>query len=311
MHWSGKTFAFLIILASLASTVLTAKVIAVRNSWAAKAQKFDTDYSKLAADVVKEQAKLVAIRDDIATTLRDWGAYWVADTQAANAAEGRLQLGIGTNQRVEEGMVIHGFQLYDDPQNPGTQVSIYRGPFRVVTSQADQCQVLPAWRLRPADLGQASLPDGGTIPAWQGGNWRWRSMLPSGYSDQFDDQTIAFTKAQETLAERQQTMAVQNRLFDETTSQVAVRNAELFGGPELAQDEALNAEFREGVVAPLEQTEEARNGVLLSIAELREKVRQERDMVLKLQATNLELTQKLPQPTAETTVSRESAIPAQ
>jgi|GEM_PF-704934 len=311
MHWSGKTFAFLVIVAGLASTVLTAKVINVRNSWAAKAQKFPTDYEKLAADTAKERAKLVALREDIETSLRDWGLYWVADTQAANAAEGRLQLGIGTNQRLEVGMVLHGFQLYEDPQSPGTQQTIYRGPFRVVTAQADQCLVLPAWRLRPADQGPQTLPSGGTIPGWQGGNWRWRSMIPSGYSDQFDDQTIAFTKAEETLAERQQTMIVQNRLFDETTKQLAFRNAELFGGPDLAQDAALSAEYREGVVAPLEQSEEARNGVLLSIAKLREQVRQERDTVLKLQSENLKLTQQLPQPAVtETTVSRAAAIPS-
>lgn len=310
MHWSGKTFAFLVIVAGLASTVLTAKVIKVRNSWAAKAQKFQTDYDKLAADTAKERAKLVALREDIETTLREWGLFWNTDTQAANAAEGRLQLAIGTNQSVEEGMVLHGFQLYDDPQNPGTQQTIYRGPFRVVTAQADQCLVLPAWRLRPADQGPVTLPSGGTVPGWQGGNWRWRSMLPSGYSDQFDDQTIAFTKAEETLAERQQTMAVQNRLFDDTTKQLAFRNAELFGGPDLAQDESLSPEYREGVVAPLQQTEEDRNGVLLSIAQLREQVRQERDTVLKLQAENLKLTQQLPQPAvAETTVSRTYALP--
>lgn len=309
MHWSGKLFAFFVIVAGLAGTVLTAKVIKIRNSWAAKAQKFQTDYDKLAADVAKERAKVVAMRDDIATTIREWGVAWMADTQAANAAEGRLQLGIGTNQGVEEGMVLHGFQLYEDPQNAGTQQTIYRGPFRVVTAQADQCLVLPAWRLRPVEQGPLALPNGGQVPPWQGGNWRWRSMIPTAYSDQLDDQGIAFTKSEETLAERQKTMAIQNRLFDETTQQIAVRNAELFGGAELAQDEALSAEFREGVVPPSQQTEEDRNAVLLSIARLREQVRQERDMVLKLQAENLKLTQQLPQAAAvETTVSRSEGI---
>lgn len=290
MHNLGKVLAFLVIVAAAGSTVLTAKLIQVRNSWTLKTQTFQSSYARMSEDAAKSRAEFAELRDTIETALREWGLAWTVATQIANPAEGRLQINAGTNAGLAEQQVIHGFQLLADGS------SIYRGPFVVATAQADRSIVVPNWRLRADDI-QGSA----TVPAWQGGEWRWRSVVPSAYSDRFDSQLLAFTKADETLAERQQTLALQQRLLADAQRQVEYRTAELMGGTQLPQDDALSPEFREGLVAPLKATENERNGVLVAIAKLREAVRQERDAVEQLQAENLELARQLPAPQAALT----------
>ncbi len=293
MHISGKIFAFLVICCGLASTLLTAKLIQVRNSWTAKSQRFETDYPKTRTELEKARAEFTALRSGIEATIRDWGGTFAVETQIANPLEGRLQIAAGTNLGLKEQMVIHGFQLLPD------QTSIYRGPFVIATAQADASLVVPQWRLRGDDL-QAS----NDVPAWQGGTWRWRTMIPSGFSDRFNDQVTAFTLADETLADRQQSLALQQRIVADSERQLQYRTAELVGGQELPQDPALNPEDREGLVAPLEAEEESRNKILLTIADLRLAVRQERDRVRQLEQENLDLLRQLPQPANPATVSK-------
>lgn len=296
MHTSGKVLAFLVVIAGVASTFLTAKLIAVQNSWTAKSQQFEQQYARTSEDLTKARKEFLALRDEIEATLREWGSTWTVDTQIANPAEGRLQIDAGTNFGLKDQMVIHGFQPLPDGS------TIYRGRFTVVSTQADRSVVVPNWRLRPIDLQAA-----GDVPAWQAGNWRWRSVVPSGYSSQFDAQLLAFTKADETLGDRAASLVIQQRLVADAQRQLQLRNAELVGGPELPQDPSLSAEYREGLIAPLQATEESRNKELLAIDALREKVRQERESVQRLQAENLALTQKLPQPVTTLTERNPSA----
>jgi len=172
--------------------------------------------------------------------------------------------------------------------------SRYRGPFQITQDQSDRSVLQPTWRVRREDLA-----------TWKPGQWRWRGLIPSAYTDRFDDQAVAFAKADEALGDRRAAVAIQDRLIAEAQRQLQLRVAELVGGEGLPQDEALTPEFREGLIKPIEETEERRNGVLLEIAELRQQVRATRDAVERLQAENLALTQRLPQPAAEAVSSRE------
>lgn len=285
MHKLGIVLACLVIVAALASSVLTAKLVQVRNSWTAKSSRFDQQYTTVSTDLAKAAAELQTVRQDIETTLREWGGTFSAETQIANPAEGRLQIDAGTNLGLKEQMVVYGFQVLPDGS------SLYRGPFSVATAQADRSVVVPKWRLRPEDL-QAI----GAFPAWQPGTWRWRTVIPAAYSDRFDDQAVNFTKADETLGDRLQSLAIQQRLVADTQRQIDLRNAELVGGDNLPKDPALNPEDREGLVAPLESEEISRNKLLVEIDRLRRQVREEREKVQRLQAENLVLSEKLPQP---------------
>lgn len=287
MNVWGKVLAFLVIVAALFSTYLTSKLITVRNSWTRKSQDFVKNYetaSKQARDLREQE---IRVTRTIETALRGWGRTFGADTQIANANDGRLQMVAGTNH-VTDGQVIHGFELQQD----GT--SIYRGPFQVTTAQADRSALQPTWRVRRED-----------VATWQGGQWRWRGHIPTAALDRFDAQTLAFAKGEETLGDRRAALAIQDRLIAEAQRQLKLRVAELVGGEGLPQDPALSPEFREGLTKPLQETEQERNAVLLQIAELRQQVRTTRDAVERLQTENLALTQRLPQPVTETASRRD------
>jgi hypothetical protein len=288
MNVWGKVLAFLVIVAALLSTYFTSKLITVRNSWTKKSQDFVKNYetaSKQASDLREQEIRLTS---SIETALRGWGRTFGADTQIANANDGRLQIVAGSNQFVTDNQVLYGFELQQDGS------TIYRGPFQVTTVQADRSALQPTWRVRPED-----------VATWQGGQWRWRGHIPTAAIDRFDAQVLAFAKGEETLGDRRAALAIQDRLIAEAQRQLKLRVAELVGGEELPQDPALSAEFREGLTKPIQQTEQERNAVLLQIAELRQQVRTTRDAVQRLQAENLALTQRLPQPPAETLSSRD------
>ncbi|HUQ72549.1 MAG TPA: hypothetical protein VM165_23680 [Planctomycetaceae bacterium] len=281
MNVWGKVLAFLVIVAAALSTYFTAKLIQVRNSWTKKSQTFVKSYEADEKQLHELQAQFLKVQTDTETALRSWGRTWAADTQIASPAEGRLQIVAGTGQGLADKQVIHGFELQQDGS------SIYRGPFIVATAQADRSALVPTWRVRPQD-----------VVNWKPGQWRWRGFVPTAYSDRFDDQLLAFAKGDETLGDRRAAVAIQDRLIAEAQQQLKFRVAELVGGDELPKDEVLSAEFREGLVKPMEETEDRRNAVLLEIAELRAQVRASRDAVERLQAENLQLTQRLPQPPA-------------
>lgn len=287
MHTSGKVLVFLVLIAGAASTVLTSKLIQVRNSWTVKAQRFDEQYAQTASDLEKQTKDFLTLRNEIESALREWGATTAVNTQIADQTTGRMQIDAGTNFGLKDQALIHGFQLLPD----GT--SIYRGPFTVTSAQADQAVVVPAWRLRRGEVqGTAEAP------GWQGGTWRWRSVVPSGYSTRVDDQRIAFLKSEQTLDDRNHSLAIQQRLVADAQRQLQLRVAELVGGPELPQDPALAPEDREGLLSPLKATEEERNKLLLEIAALREAVRAERNAVQRLQSENQVIAGQLPQPAA-------------
>ena len=51
MHWSGKVFAWLLIPLILAGMVLSAKLVRVRNSYAAKLEKAKNEYERRGAQI--------------------------------------------------------------------------------------------------------------------------------------------------------------------------------------------------------------------------------------------------------------------
>lgn len=287
MNVWGKVLAVFVVIAGLASMALTAKFITVRNSWAAKTQPFAKNYVTAAADLRTTTAQRNAVLHELEVMTREWGTDFRAaggrPTQMLAPAEGRLEVGLGTGSGLQEKQLLHGFELKADGS------SIYRGPFTVFgPPQAERAAMQPAWRIRPGE------PAG-----WQAGQWRWRSSVPSGYTQHFDEVMLNFTRSDETLADRRASLAVQDRLVAEATLALQRRQAELVGGEELTKEENVAPEFRLGLVSTLEATEEERNSVLLEIDALRKKVRAARDAVLRLQQENTLLVQKLPAGSAD------------
>jgi hypothetical protein len=144
MHWSGKLFGVLIVITALVNTFLTAKLITVRNSWARKTQDFAKKYEENSAKLQEVRRQVDQLRDELESSTREWGAGWNGINTAVSGPDGRLTVDIGTNQRVKERQILHGFEMQQDGS------VIYRGAFVVATAQADRSALNPTWRVRCA-----------------------------------------------------------------------------------------------------------------------------------------------------------------
>ncbi len=282
MNVWGKVLAVMVVAAGLASMVLTAKFITVRNSWTAKTQAFAKNYADAAKQTREAAEQRQLVLHELERMNREWGSDFRAaggvPTQVLNPADGKLEVQLGMGAGLQEKQLVHGFEIKAD----GT--SIYRGPYFVFgPPQAERSAMTPSWRIRPGETAE-----------WQAGRWRWRSSIPSGYSQQFDKLMGDFTRSDEAFADRNASIVIQDKLIADATLALQRRQAELVGGEELPKDEAIPAEFRLGLVSTLEATEEERNSVLLEIDALRRQVRAARDAVVQLQQENVVLTQKLP-----------------
>lgn len=282
MNVWGKVFAVLVVLAAAANTFLTAKFIQIRNTYAAKAKGFQEKYDTARTKLQETRRLAEQLRNEWEATERAWGMRWVVNTQVTNPITGQVVAELGTNQRLKDQQVLHGFELLGNDQ------AVYRGAFVITTAQADRSALQATWRVRPED-----------VQTWQSGRWRWRTMIPSAYSQQSDEQTLAFSQLDEVLGDRRATLQIQDALIREAQQQRKLRLAELIGGEELATEEALPPEFRQGLTVTLASTEEERNKLIVEIDDLRRRVRQTRDAVLRLQQENEQLVLKLPQPVSE------------
>lgn len=281
MHWSGKVFAWLLIPLILLAMVFTAKLVTVRNNWTAKLEKSKLKYADLAPKEVEAEAAWYKAQAEWHRATEFWGSYLGPLPTNVNPATGALAAKMGA-PGIQQGQWMYGFEVQPD----GT--SIYRGDFVAGTVREGESLMQPNWRVREGDM------DG-----WQAGNWRWRFKLPPAYPNFFDEFQQTLLRQDELLADRQQSLLVQQDLIRSATAQLKLREAELVGGPELPQDAALDLEYRQGLVAAIEELEEVRNAELISGDRLRRSVRDLNQRIEATQAKNRELVRTLPQPATE------------
>jgi hypothetical protein len=280
MHLLGKIGLGLVILAAAISTVFTAKLVQVRNSWTKKSVGLQKAYQALVpkiADLKDQQAQLEA---ELFRAKELWGGYWNnVPTQVQRPAEGVVMTNIGVNNGLREKQTLYGFEILPD----GT--SVYRGDFTVVVARDVQSQLQPNWAVRADD-----------VQTWQpNANWRWRNLIPPSYQPNYDNQIMAIARSEDVLALRKEKQATETGLEVKAQEQLKAREAELVGG-ELSKDPAESVENREGLVAAVEQVEESRNQVLRKVDELRRRLRATQSNINRVHEENIELTRKLPQP---------------
>lgn len=286
MHVMGKVGVGLVAVAAICSTILTAKLIQVRNSWTKKSVTFQKTYRELQPKIVELSEQLARLEGDVFRSKELWGQHLNdVTTSIARPVEGILAIDRGSNHGLREKMTLYGFEIQQD----GT--SIYRGDFTVGAISDVQAQLRPNWPVRQDE-----------IATWQQtGKWRWRNLIPGGYQPNFDIQIHAISRADDNLTNYKKKLATEVSLEKGAQEQLALRDAELVGGQQLSKDPAVDVEFREGLVAAIEQTEETRNQVLLKVDNLRRRLRNVQHNVDRLTTENIDLTKKLPQ--VQTTVS--------
>ncbi len=278
MHALGKVGVWLVVVAALAATMLTSKLIQVRNGWTKKAFVAREEYRALVPKLAELQEQLDGLEGDRFRALELWGNS-SQPVPTTVQAQGALVVDLGTNSGITEKKVIYGFEVLPDNS------VVYRGDFTVATARDVQSQLTPNWKVRNQD--------GAT---WQSSKWRWRNQLPSAYQQNFDKQILLLSQREDDLAVWRRSQDVQTKLVAQAAEQLKLREAELVGGEQLSKNAADAVEHREGLVAAVEQVEESRNQILTKVDDLRRKLRTVQREVDHLKALNVELTDKLPQP---------------
>ncbi len=287
MHVMGKVGVWLVVLAALAASVLTSKFIQVRDGWTKRNVTSRDQYRALVPKIAELEDEFNRLESDRFRALDLWGNS-SPPVQTKVQAQGVLEIDLGTGNGITEKKVIYGFEVQPDNS------VIYRGDFTVTTANNAQAQLQPNWKVHQDDAA-----------TWKTGLWRWRNQLPSAYQQNFDKQLLLLGETEDALNDRRRTVDVQTKLLAQSQEQLKLREAELVGGEQLSKDPAVDVEYREGLVAGVEQVEEARNQVLTKVDDLRRQLRSVQSRVDALQKLNAELTNKLPQPVkAEVTNTR-------
>jgi len=288
MHVLGKVLASLVVLAAIGALLLTAKLVQVRNSWTAKTTAAKTKFADLQPKVDALEAKIDSLRNEIFRSRELWGtAYLSVETSKDDAATGSLTTNLGTDRGIRTGMLLHGFEVAAD----GT--SIYRGSFLVGDVQNNGSKLKPNFRVSADD-----------VKTWVPGNWRWRNAVPPGYQETFDRQLLSILKDEETMTARGLDLKGQKELLTKAENGLKQREAELVGGEGLAKTQSVEPEFRDGLVSAVQETEEERNKILLTVDGLRRAVRNIEADIERLQSENAALVGRLPEPASRRAVTQ-------
>lgn len=280
MHTLGKVLAFLVVVAAIFASVFTSKLVKVRNSWTAKSVTSKNKLTDLKPKIEALEAQIDALKNEIFRSRELWGSFYpVVQTAIANPLDGTVQVNIGSQNGVRDKLLLHGFEIAADGS------SIYRGSFIPIAVDNAGATLKPNWRATPDE-----------VRTWQPGNWRWRNLLPPGYSENFDKQLMVVLKLEETLNDRLRTLEGQKVLLTQANDKLKLRESELIGGEGLSKDVGVDPEFRDGLVSAMSRAEEDRNQTLRKIDELRRTVRSVQADIERIQSENAELTGQLPQP---------------
>lgn len=292
MHKSGIILAWLAILLATGATLLTSKLIQVRNSWARKADSLRKEAVDLEPKVPAAKTELTRLQNELQRVGHGWGTTYERNTQVVRPNEGVVQAQLGTADGVRDKQFLYGFEILADGS------SVFRGEFAVNGVAETASTLRPNWRVRAED-----------VVGWQNALWRWRTQVPAGYIKGYEDQEVSLVRAEEILFDRAQTLQLHEQLVSEAQVQLQRRIAELVGGAELSTEPALDTEYRLGLVAAAIEVEELRNADLLEVDRLRHEVRSAELEIRQLQEENRKLGQQLPQPAAQLTARPDTPQP--
>ena len=287
MHKMGHVGVWLVVFAALGASMLTSKLIQVRDGWTKRDVAARDQYRALVPKIDELQDTLSGLEGEKFRALDLWGNSW-PPAQTTVQAQGALVTDLGTDNGLAEKMIVYGFEVQSKNS------VIYRGDFTVATARNVQSQLQPNWKVRAED-----------VATWKGEKWRWRNQLPPAFQQNFDKQLLLLGQTEDALNDRRQSVDVQTKLLAQAQEQLKLREAELVGGEQLSKDAAVDVEFRDGLVAGVEQVEESRNRILTKVDDLRRKLRAVQSEVDRLQKQNIELANKLPQPVKAQVSSKE------
>ena len=294
MHWSGKVCIWLIVLGAIAASVMTAKMLVVRNSWTKKFEALSGagtaetpgTYVENARAITKKKTQRNQLRNELTRANRGWERYWnnVTVESATSGPESLASRAIGTANGFEVGTVVHVFQPAAD--NSYTFV----GPYRVADTSTESLLIMtPNWRPRASVPTQMSF----------GSNWRVRRMIPTANKSRFNDLVVELTLKDELLLAKQQNVKVQNQMVSVAKEHLQLRLRELNGEPDNQQFAgSLPPSMIAGLVQAIQDSEEQRNLLLTEVDDLRRKLYDTYRRFQTIRDNNKQLADRRPAPAA-------------
>ncbi|MFN0198364.1 MAG: hypothetical protein ACKVT0_16580 [Planctomycetaceae bacterium] len=285
MHILGRVLWFLAIAGFIAVMMLASRQFIIKNSYMKKVLDQKEQIAKDAEQLAALENQVQDLRSNLARVMLGWDRYWDAIDTNVNPADGSLTAAIGTNLGLfapaDQNLplpVIYAFQ----PAANGEYV--YVGSFAAATIRENNSALVPTFRVRPTD-----------VSTWQPGKWRYRSMIPAGYTERFADLSERFTVSDELKTAKLENVEAQTKLKDVAQGHLELRLGELHGNPALAgTDDKLPPETAKGYIATIADVEEKRNEAQEEVDRLRRRLKAAHDRMQQLIQENQELTNQLP-----------------
>jgi hypothetical protein len=271
MHVTGKILVWLSLPIAAGGFIMAAHLVDVRGKWMAQLQKVkksneDTAPLLAAARLAREQAWAELERE----TLR-WDRYWSEKPSQYIGRNNTLIANYGSSEGITPNMMLYAFEM-----NKGGDSS-YVGSFSVFQLQPNLTVMKPAFRVRQDD-----------VPNWIGGNWRFRSTIPSSFTSQIAGLEADLTVADELLIKQQNNLDTQVKLVGAAKDQRDERIGELLG----AAGGNANA-APQGLVAEITQADDQRNASLLEVDRLRRAISAAEKNIHRLMQENSDLARTL------------------
>jgi hypothetical protein len=293
MHIFGKILLFMVIIGAATATAFTARMFDVRNSWMKAAEDLKQNNDENAIEIAKQEAELSSLRRELRLLSLKWGAS-IPDIAVADGASAQsITLRIGTSSGVASGQsrqppgenpMLYVFRPADDGNG-----MVWVGPFTAQTVRDRETDIVPTWTVRA-----------GEAQPWSSNQTGWRvwHRLPAGAVTGFGKRQQALIDADERLANRNNSLKIQNGLLDGAKKQNGIRREELLGpaNPPALTADLTDMEYTHGLSVAIAAEEEARNKSQAEIDRLRREVKIAFEILEENEKKNRELIKQLPQP---------------
>lgn len=282
MHTLGKVCTWLLVPLVIAGVLLAGQAINVRNSWTEQADSLQKENADRAQRIAEKEEQLSELRDQRSLLERSWGRFWTSDNVAiTDPQQGIISTGIGLRNGLmlpgqQETPTVYGF--YTPDNGPGR----YIGAFKVIDPRDDSSSMQLSKLPRPDD-----------IASWPQGKWRFWRFIPTEYSNRHDHLWNILIDTEEHLNHVEDVKRQTTAQFERAREQIAERNSELDGGPEIPM--GVNS-----LVESLAAEEQARDEQLFAVNRLRHQIFGAQEKLQDLIEQSRRLMQQLPKPYLDT-----------
>lgn len=286
-------YLFLIFVGGALGLYWGTQLLMIEKSWANSLATVKSANEKNAGQLDIDRRKLDELKGELTRTNLGWSQVW--DDVQTNPNGVVLQVNIGTNQGLRYSQDANGNQVAPvlHAFRPQAEGFVYVGPFVAQAINADSANLAAAWTPIGAKANGAWQDESTTWAGFAGPNWRFRAQIPANVKVTFDGRVGRFHSNYNSFEEAQLQLQQQQEMFTAANEQRDMRNRELQGPPVGADPPAENdidpnrPELAIGLVAAIENEEEARDVLQVEVDEIRRSIR---DLSVRIQELESTLT---------------------